>query len=112
MRQTSAVVLFAAIVAGTAVVSVSAQRPALGDLFGREKGKGQREKEKAERERQRLFGQPIAPISAQPTIVCGMTVIPADPQFDAGIRRAPTTNGRTFTMNTIVPKDCQLPEKK
>ena len=117
MRQTSAVFV-AALIAAASAVSVSAQQSSLGDLFGRQKGKVQSEKErkkdkaeKAEKERKRLFAQPPAAIAAQPTVVCGMTLIPANPQFDAGIRRTPPANGRTFTLNTIEPKDCRRPEK-
>src|SRR5215471_21855972 len=104
MRQTSAVVLVTAVIAGAAAVSVAAQQAPLGDLFGKPKVKEQKQKEqseKAEKERQRLFGQPVASIVAQPTIVCGMTLIPADPQFDARIRRTPPVNGQTFTMKKI-----------
>jgi hypothetical protein len=112
MRQTSVVVLAAAVIAGASAVSVSAQQQrSLGDLFGSQKSKVQKEKkkaEKAEKERQRLFGQPVAPTVVQPTVVCGMTLMPADPQHDPGIRRTPPTNGQTFTMKPIVPKDCQI----
>src|SRR5262245_9222335 len=40
-----------------------------------------------------------------PTVVCGMTVLRADPAFDAGIRKAPPTD-RVFPLRTVQPTVC------
>jgi hypothetical protein len=41
------------------------------------------------------------------TIVCGMKLVPADPAFDASIRRATPDNSRAFTMRTAPPPVCR-----
>jgi hypothetical protein len=48
-------------------------------------------------------------LGAQPsrTIVCGMKLVPADPAFDASIRRAVPENGPTFMMRTAPPPVCR-----
>ena len=48
-------------------------------------------------------------LGAQPsrTIVCGMKLVPADPAFDAAIRRAVPENGPTFMMRTAPPPVCR-----
>jgi hypothetical protein len=47
------------------------------------------------------------PSSQKPAIVCGMTVIPADPTIDAAIRHPIPENGPAFTMRTILPSVCR-----
>ncbi len=44
-----------------------------------------------------------------PSVVCGMTVIPADSTIDPKIRVAPSKSGVTFTMRAIQPKVCRTP---
>ena len=46
---------------------------------------------------------------AGPSVVCGMTVIPADPKIDPKIRVAPSNTGVTFTMRAIQPTVCKTP---
>ncbi len=131
MRQTAAAVLVAALIAGAAIVSVSAQQPPagsgiaaapwfpaspqptpLGDLMQKKDDVQKKQRETlAAAALKRNIVISVAPTTGQPTIVCGMTVIPADPQFDARIRRTPPANGQSFTMQSIVPKDCQIPER-
>ena len=48
----------------------------------------------------RLFQPPV-----QPRVVCGMTMIPVDPSFDANIRR-PVPSGSKFTIKTVKPPVC------
>jgi hypothetical protein len=43
----------------------------------------------------------------KPTVVCGMTLLPADPATDTGIRRSAPTDGQQFTMRRIVPDVCR-----
>jgi hypothetical protein len=73
-----------------------------------------------------LFGQPkkaphppnvdwnwrpfAAPAPAQkPAVICGMTVVPADPKVDPKMRVAPPANGTTFTMTVVPPTICKAP---
>jgi hypothetical protein len=48
-------------------------------------------------------------LAAQPsrTIVCGMKLVPADPAFDALIRRSVPENSPTFMMRTAPPPVCR-----
>lgn len=46
---------------------------------------------------------------AQPTIICGMTVVPADPRVDPKMRVAAPARGVTFTMRTVPPTICRAP---
>jgi hypothetical protein len=50
---------------------------------------------------------PDAP--ATPTIVCGMTMIPADPKIDPKMKVAPPDRGVVFTMRTVQPSICKTP---
>ena len=43
----------------------------------------------------------------KPTVVCGMTLLPADPATDTGIRRSAPTDGQHFTLGRIVPDVCR-----
>ena len=45
----------------------------------------------------------------KPSVVCGMTVIPADPTIDPKIRVAPSNTGVTFTMRVVPPTICKTP---
>lgn len=40
-------------------------------------------------------------------VVCGMTLIPADPKLDAAIRHAVPENGPKFTIRTVDPQTCR-----
>jgi hypothetical protein len=41
------------------------------------------------------------------TVVCGLTLIPADPNFDPSIRRGGPERGRKFTMRLVEPEVCR-----
>jgi hypothetical protein len=43
----------------------------------------------------------------QPTIVCGMTLIPADPSLDAAIRHTVHEGGPTPVISVLEPRDCR-----
>jgi hypothetical protein len=45
----------------------------------------------------------------KPSVVCGMTVIPADPAIDPKIRVAPPDNGVKFAMKVVEPTVCAAP---
>jgi hypothetical protein len=42
----------------------------------------------------------------KPEVVCGMTVIPADPAVDPKMRVAPSDRGTAFTMRVVPPTIC------
>ena len=44
---------------------------------------------------------------AQPTVVCGMTLVPADPKVDPKMRVAVPERGVVFTLRTIQPTICK-----
>lgn len=43
----------------------------------------------------------------EPKVVCGMTLIPANPQIDPGIAVAPPRNSPRFTIRAIEPSVCR-----
>ena len=43
----------------------------------------------------------------EPTVVCGMTVVPADPKVDPKMRVAPRPNGTKYTMTMAPPTVCK-----
>lgn len=47
------------------------------------------------------------PTPAQPTVVCGMTIIPADPSIDPKFTRVSPDRSTTFTMRVIEPTICK-----
>ena len=49
--------------------------------------------------------------AARPAVVCGMTVVPADPKIDPKIRRAPADNGVRFAMKVVEPTVCKPPQR-
>jgi hypothetical protein len=49
--------------------------------------------------------------AAEPSVICGMTVVPADPRIDPKIRMAPPANGVTFAMKVIEPTVCAAPPR-
>jgi len=55
-----------------------------------------------------LLGQRPAQRPAQAfRVLCGMTLIPADPKIDAGIRHPVPENGPKFSIQTFPPPACQ-----
>jgi hypothetical protein len=47
--------------------------------------------------------------TAKPTIVCGMTLVPADPEVDPRMRKAAPDAGVTFTLRAVPPAVCKTP---
>jgi hypothetical protein len=73
-----------------------------------------------------LFGQPkkapnppkvdwnwrpvAAPASAQkPAVICGMTLVPADPKVDPRMKVPAPDRGVAFAMRTVPPTVCKAP---
>ena len=48
--------------------------------------------------------------AARPSIICGMTVVPADPTIDPKIRVAPRDNVK-FAMKVVEPTVCAAPPR-
>lgn len=51
-------------------------------------------------------GSQTLPPRQTPRVVCGMTLIPVDPSFDANIRRPVPDSGAKFTIKTVKPPVC------
>lgn len=47
------------------------------------------------------------PTLAKPKVVCGMTIIPADPSLDPKFARTPPDRSTNFTMRVIEPTICK-----
>ena len=47
--------------------------------------------------------------AAKPSVVCGMTVIPADPKVDPKMRVIVPDRGVAFTMRVVQPTVCKAP---
>ena len=45
----------------------------------------------------------------KPTVVCGLTLIPADPNVDPAIRQDVPEDGPRFTIQSVDPKICRRP---
>src|SRR5437762_1414437 len=46
---------------------------------------------------------------APPVVVCGMTLVRADPKFDPKMKVAPPDRGVAFTMRAVPPTICKAP---
>ena len=57
----------------------------------------------------RLNQPPDVPSGQQPTVVCGMTMIPADPNVDPAIRREVPEGGPRFLIRSVDPTICRRP---
>ena len=44
---------------------------------------------------------------SEPAVICGMTVVPADPKVDPKMRVAPPANGTKFTITVVPPTVCK-----
>lgn len=51
--------------------------------------------------------QAAAPRADEPRVVCGMTMIPADPNVDPGIAVRPSADGTRFTIRAVEPPICR-----
>ena len=45
----------------------------------------------------------------QPTVVCGMTLVPADPAFDPQMKVAVPDRGVAYQMRAVPPTVCKAP---
>jgi len=50
-----------------------------------------------------------ARLASNPTVVCGLTLIPADPNVDPAIRHEVPEDGPRFLMRSVDPKLCRRP---
>ena len=48
-------------------------------------------------------------LAQKPTVVCGLTLIPADPNVDPGIRREVPEDGPRFSIRSVDPQLCRRP---
>jgi hypothetical protein len=46
-------------------------------------------------------------LAPKPTVVCGLTLIPADPNVDPAIRHAVPEDGARFAIRSVDPKLCR-----
>ena len=54
-----------------------------------------------------IVAQIVAPPAAmRPRVVCGMTIVPVDPGFDAAIRHVAPETGMRFTIRIVPPRVC------
>ena len=106
MRLTGIVAFVAAVLAGSA--SLAAQQSA--NLFA--------PKNRASSAPRFLFPTPTpalnqprdaGPAQKQPTVVCGLTLIPGDPNVDPAIRHEVPKDGPKFSMRSVDPKVCRRP---
>ena len=106
MRVTSIVALLTVVLTGFAVPAAAAnRRHPFGNLFT-----GQLKVDQRSTSPTTAFslGQRPAQRRAQePRLVCGMTLIPADPNLDPAIRRPVPEHGPKFTIQTIQPPACR-----
>jgi len=57
----------------------------------------------------RLNQPPDARLAQKPTVVCGLTLIPADPNVDPAIRHEVPEDGPRFLIRSVDPKLCRQP---
>ena len=56
------------------------------------------------------FNQPPdAHLGQKPTVVCALTLIPADPNVDPGIRHEVPADGPKFLIRSVEPRLCRRP---
>jgi hypothetical protein len=49
-----------------------------------------------------------ATAAARATVVCGMTLVPADPKMDAGIRVTAPDSHISYTLRSVRPEICKI----
>ena len=47
--------------------------------------------------------------AARPAVICGMTVIPADPKIDPKMAVKPKDTGTKYTLKMVEPTTCKAP---
>jgi hypothetical protein len=53
--------------------------------------------------------KPAPDSSPRPKVVCGMTMIPADPNIDPKMPAAPRSDGTNYTIRAVEPPICWSP---
>jgi hypothetical protein len=48
-------------------------------------------------------------VAPKPTVVCGMTLVPADPMFDPQMKVTVPDRGVAHTMRVVPPTVCKTP---
>ena len=56
-----------------------------------------------------LKQSPDVHLAPEPTVVCGLTLIPADPNVDPAIRHEVPEDGPRFLIRSVDPKLCRRP---
>ena len=56
-----------------------------------------------------LKQSPDVHLAPRPTVVCGLTLIPADPNVDPDIRHEVPEDGPRFLIRSVDPKLCRRP---
>lgn len=110
MRITPFLAFVAVVHIGSA--SIEAQQPANGlppsaNLFGKQLSPPS----KPSSPPRFLFPTPAPNVrlAPKPTVVCGLTLIPADPKLDPGIRHEVPDDGRRYSIESVDPKVCRRP---
>ena len=102
------VVLFTLLVGAPSIAVAQPPRPAnkqFGDLFREPPTTGPAVRLQVLHPQPGLDG-PMAPAPMPPTVVCGMTLVPGDPQIDKGIEHDTPKTPR-FSIQTIEPQVCR-----
>jgi hypothetical protein len=53
--------------------------------------------------------RPEVRVAPKPTVVCGLTLIPGDPNVDPAIRHDVPEDGPRFSIRSVDPKLCRRP---
>jgi hypothetical protein len=79
-----------------------------GNLFGRERPRTAKPAPLVRAQSlETRVSERLAQERQRPTVVCPMQLVPADPTFDAAMRRAVPANGPAFTIRTAQPPGCR-----
>lgn len=108
MRITASIAFVAVVHIGSA--SLAAQQPANGvppraNLFGNQFARSS----KPSSPPRFLFPTPTFNPPPKPTVVCGLTLIPGDPNVDPAIRHEVPEDGPRFSIRSVDPKLCRRP---
>ena len=116
MRITAIVAFVAAVHIGSA--SIAAQQPTdglppkaspLGNLFAPESKPPSPPRFLFPTPTPTLNQPPGVRLAPNPTVVCGLTLIPGDPNVDPGIRREVPEDGPKYLIRSVDPKVCRRP---
>lgn len=116
MRITAILAFVAVVHIGSA--SIAAQQPAnglppqanpFGNLFARKSKPPSSPRFLFPTPTPTLNQSPDGHLAPKPTIVCGLTLIPADPNVDPAIRHEVPEDGPRFLIRSVNPKLCRRP---